>query len=83
MNKTPPLVFIEWDDASGSDGWIRAEKLIESDDKLARIKTVGYLVHEDKDSITLTMAHDTTNNNFGAFMSVPKSCIRKRKKIAQ
>lgn len=82
MSNNIKLIYIRWEDATGSDGWIRADRLIEAE-KLATIHTVGYLVHEDAISVTLSMAHDVSNNNFGAYMSIPKSCIKKRKTLTQ
>jgi hypothetical protein len=79
--KGPQIIFIRWIDATGADGWVRASKLIEDENKLAEIETIGYLVHEDKQSITLTMAKDISNGNCGAYMSIPKVCITKRKLI--
>lgn len=79
--KEPKIIMVKWMDASGADGWVRASKLIEDDNRLAEIETIGYLVHEDKQSITLTMAKDLSNSNCGAYMCIPKVCITKRKTI--
>lgn len=79
--KQHQLLEIVWQDASGADGWIEASRLINSS-TIITIHTVGYLVKEDTESITLTMALNPEGSQYGAFMHIPKVNVKKRKKLA-
>lgn len=72
------LVLVEWEDANSTPGWfIEVPK-----ERLLLCRSVGYLVGETKDSVTL--AH-TVNaaEMFGDLFSIPKNCIRNRRVLVK
>jgi hypothetical protein len=74
-----PLYKITWEDACGGDGWVTKEDL----DSYTPIfhQSVGYLVKETDTFMTICMSHDVKGNEFGAWLLIPKSYIKKKKKL--
>lgn len=71
-----PKVYVEWFDAFSDMGWKSPSEI---DSHLVCI-TIGFLVKEDKDGITISC---TINNN-GEFtdpLTIPRGMIRRRKSI--
>lgn len=64
------IVLIEWRDAQSSPGWHGADELQRG---LAAIKSVGWLVSESEESVTLAISVGT--HAAGDLLSIPKSCI--------
>ena len=71
------ILEITWIDAAGADGWELLKNV--ADEKLPLITSIGYLVADRKDSLTITMAHDVANSNAGAWMIIPKVNIKRRR----
>lgn len=71
------ILEITWIDACGGDAWIEVGDLKAK--KISRITTVGYLVKEKEDSITLTMSFDEEHEMYGAFLVIPKINIKKKR----
>ncbi len=71
------IVLIEWDDSNVTHGWIPKDLL---NDRLAHCKTVGFVVSEDVDKITVTLGesdYDTTMER----LTIPKPCITSIKEM--
>ena len=71
-----PLVEVEWLDSSASTGWAFTGEL---DHDLIPIRTIGRLVHADKQKVVLAMSIDVgtqgqrqTNNR----TTIPRAMIR-------
>jgi hypothetical protein len=73
---TPPLVWIEWEDACSTDGWTHASDKVA---QLRKVVTVGY-VKEETDQV-LSVAGSKTDDDFACIMHVPKSCITRRESM--
>jgi len=73
------LVLIDWLDAVGQDGWITEKELITQTPVLHH--SVGYLVKDDKDHVTITMSYDDKKESLGAWLLIPKKYIKKMKKL--
>lgn len=71
------IIYIEWQDAVGADGWSRMTNI--EKEGLAVIKTVGFLLKETKEAVTVLHSVDISNNQSGAWMVIPKAQIKKRK----
>lgn len=71
------IIYIEWQDAVGADGWSRMTNI--EKEGLATIKTVGFLLKETKESVTVLHSIDISNNMSGAWMVIPTAQIKKRK----
>ena len=75
------IVRVEWEDSSSTSRiWNSKEYL--STAKNQRCVSVGFLVHEDKDCVVIA-GHMGLNDtpDFAGDMRIPKSAIRKRKRI--
>ena len=75
-----PLYEITWRDASCSNGWKPFDKITDHDLCHYEVKTVGYLVRENKDYYLLAQSmsnHDNVDNRF----QIPKKWIVRKKRI--
>lgn len=75
------IVRVEWEDSSSTSRiWNSKEYL--SSAKNQRCVSIGFLVHEDKDCVVIA-GHMGVNDqpDFAGDMRIPKTAIRKRKRI--
>ena len=73
------LVLIDWIDAVGGDGWVTEEELQNQTPMLHH--SVGYVVKDTKDHVTISMSYNEKKNNMGAWLLIPKKYIKKVKKL--
>lgn len=75
------IQHIIWEDATGGDGWENVKTVKET--TLATSIVVGFLVKEDKKTVTLTMGYfaDDHDDELGAFLVIPKINIIKRRTV--
>lgn len=73
------LVQITWVDAIGGDGWTTEKELKEQE--LIIHNSVGYVVMEDNDKVTITMSYDADKDNLGAWLCIPKRYIVEMREI--
>lgn len=73
------LVQVTWLDAIGDDGWLSLEKL--KKEKPHEHNSVGYVAHETKEFITISMSYDKEEETMGAWLLIPKAYIKKIKKL--
>lgn len=66
-----PLVYVVWKDAVSSDAWRDTTEEF----KLTTIHTVGFMITEDDESITLTMNLDMDNAAVSMTMTIPLAWI--------
>jgi hypothetical protein len=66
-----PLVYVVWKDAVSCDAWIDAD----AEHRLTTIHTVGFIIAEDQESITLCMNLDMENGNVSMTMTIPLAWI--------
>lgn len=74
------MIYFEWADATGQAGWMDRETQRSFDWNPMLIKSIGILVREDKDSVTICHSlseHDHING----YITVPKGWIKKRKTV--
>ena len=74
------IVYIEWVDAAGREGWENVEHVIKTDFQKS-IKTVGYILKEDENEIVVTGSYDESNDTCLSYIMIPKSAIRDRKGV--
>ena len=84
--KPSPLLLIEWTDAGTitHGDWLSREEVMDDAhaDKFLN-RTVGWLLHEDKQAVILAaQIADGEKPQFDLVMRIPKSLIRKRKVLA-
>jgi len=73
-----PLVLVIWDDAVSGHGW---EAIQDIDSKPHEIHTVGYMVKQTKEAVTLVMSLDHENDYQNCTFVVPKGMIKEIKKL--
>lgn len=71
------IVYFEWRDAAGRDGWIPADHLPNT----ALVKSVGWVLKEDKDTIWITSGWEPAQDGAMGAIAVPKAWIKKRRYI--
>lgn len=78
------LVYIEWEDSQGcSPSWQRTANY---DPEVVIIKSVGWIIHENKKTISIAgnIAEETntTDAQANGIMTIPKRCVVKRKNVS-
>lgn len=68
------VIYIEWLDSSSTHGW---QKNIPN--STLKCTSVGYLIDETREKLTMAMSHDVDNNNYCQFMEIPKRVITKKR----
>jgi hypothetical protein len=69
--KRPILVEVEWVDVLATCGWEKLEEV-----NIPTLKTYGYLVYKDKDSIKVSSTKDEGGDWF-ATHAFPRGCVKK------
>lgn len=72
------IIKIEWLDATSVDDW-QATKDIKPE--LSHIITIGHLVLETPNIITVALSYDKTNECVSNFIHIPKAWIKSKKLI--
>ena len=78
---THPIIQVEWEDSSSTNRvWNQGDYLAKQ--KNQRCMSIGFLVHEDEHCVVIAghMGLDE-HPDFSGDMRIPKSAIRKRKKV--
>jgi hypothetical protein len=70
------VIYLEWTDACGQDGW---HPIGAKDYTPETIKTIGFLLLEDKEKVVVT--HSLSDAYHNAYIIIPKGWITKRKII--
>lgn len=71
-SKNYPLVLVKWYDAESHDDWEDISK-VSRECKL--IETVGFIVADDNNGLTLAMNHDRVNEMVSMIMCLPNHWI--------
>lgn len=69
------VVLVEWQDAESFDPWIAID---EAPQELTVIKSVGFLIRETKDILTLALNHDVEGEEISCVMNIPRAWIKKK-----
>ena len=77
------IELIIWRDAeSESSEWTSREKaIVYAKEQLPNVESVGFILHETKDAVTLVHSWDKTNDAVTHAIKIPKKWIIKRKKL--
>lgn len=68
------IIEVIWFDAVSIDSWHVVEDL--KQDEPAEIYSVGYLIHETKNKITMALNLDSQNDKASCTMVIPKKWIK-------
>lgn len=81
MPKQPalPVAYVEWVDSQTSYGW-RKFDLRQGDDEPCVIRSVGIVAHQNRVSVSLSTSQ-SKNGNVVDFITIPRSAIKKLKKL--
>lgn len=71
----PVMVSILWRDAASVDDWVSRDDI---DHSCSVVKTVGILVNENKDCLTIALNHDLSSDSLSCFIVIPKAWIESR-----
>lgn len=76
-------VYLEWVDSTSHSGnrWEDKERVIRHSG-VSRCKTIGFVLKEDADQITIINSIDTKYDNVSGDMTIPKCSIRKRRVVS-
>jgi hypothetical protein len=78
-----PLLFVEWEDHAGSDGWTALDDAIRSNDDSTLCQTVGWLIAENRERITVASSIGPANDvkpkpDCAGQMTIAKALIKTR-----
>ena len=76
--KRKPIVEVLWNDSATRHGWQKPDV---AKNEHCVCRSVGYLWHEDPETITLIESYDTDDDNIGCATSIPKNCIISSRQI--
>ena len=78
MTKKPslPIAYIEWEDSSANSGWRKPD---ETYDTPEMIRSIGILVHNTKDFVSISTSQGTTT--FMDTLTIPRSAIRVMRRL--
>ena len=69
------MIYLRWLDSALNPEWTRAPN---EETGLAKIETVGYLIHEDEQHVEIAQSSNE-DYRFGAILSIPQSVILERR----
>jgi hypothetical protein len=77
---TDPLVYVEWVDSSGFDGWAPRNELADQP-RPATCRTAGIVVAENDQALTIALSIDDTDGNFNGAITIPHFAITTREAL--
>lgn len=69
-------VYVEWIDSETDDGW---GKIKDVSDNLTLCRTIGYLIKDSSDFVTIAHSWDEENDHVNGTIQIPKVAIKKKK----
>lgn len=72
------IMLIEWVDAESIDAWTEIDNLSQT---LPTIKTVGFIVKQTKDLLTIALNYDADNQSVSCVMKIPNQWIKSKRLI--
>lgn len=73
------IYLIHWNDAESIDDWTELSQI---DHEAALIKSIGWLINENKKTVTLALNHDTKNGSYSCLIKIPKGMISLKRKVS-
>jgi hypothetical protein len=77
---TEPLVYVEWVDSSGLDGWAPRNALADHS-RPSTCRTAGIVVAENDQALTIAQSVDDTHGHFNASITIPHFAITAREAL--
>jgi hypothetical protein len=82
MKKVPPIICVAWEDPCTYSEWTYRKDAEKK--KAQEVLSIGFLVSEDEDYITLALDVSTDeegDEQFNAYAVIPKGCVRRRRTV--
>lgn len=79
-SNSPIMLSVHWRDATSVDEWTFP---VDIEHRCNIIHSVGILVNETKDLITLALNHDTDSSALSCFIVIPKVWLVSRKVLIE
>lgn len=81
-----PLVYVEWEDHAGTDGWMPIDDVIRANGDSCLCYSVGWLIAENKERITIAASIGTSTDvkpkaDCAGQMIIAKALIKSRRVI--
>ena len=80
MSKNHRVDIIEWLDAVSVDAWTDREEI---EHQAQPIVSIGILVEENDEVVTLALNHDTARDAYSCIMCIPKGMITRRRVVGK
>jgi len=74
------VLEVHWVDSWADSSWTSSSEI---DTDILPTISIGILSYESSDSIVLAISYDRDTDSWNPLISIPKSAIKKRKKICQ
>lgn len=78
--RTTPKIYVEWIDSAALRGWQHGSTLTESETDLCKIVSIGFLIRESKDYITISTSVSSGGSTMDP-LTIPKVAIKKLRRI--
>lgn len=75
MTSHKKIVCVEWDDASGQNGWRQEKDVLNL--SLSKCESVGYLVKKNKTQIILVQSIDRDLKSMDNSLTIPRKCVKR------
>lgn len=76
------IVYIEWLDAGGIQGWHDRQAVID-DSSLPLCTTVGFVLHETDAMLVVAQNYDKDSDKVGETTSIPRSVIQFQQELSR
>jgi hypothetical protein len=78
--RRPKIVRVKWDDSAAPRGWQRMDELVVD---IVNVDTVGFLVAEDRKTVTVAVSYvaDEGQEQACGMVTIPKSAIKKMRTL--
>ena len=77
--KNRKATYIEWEDSISTTGNLWVERKHVERNQVDRCSTIGFVLKETKDLLTVVNSFDSQSNCVSGDMTIPKCAIRKRR----
>jgi hypothetical protein len=72
MSFKPYPALVKWLDAESIDAWTEKDQV---DHSLAPIVSIGWVIQQGDESLTIALNHDEKNESFSCMMKIPKGMV--------
>lgn len=75
-----PLVEVTWHDAKSDERWRSLRDILEDQEPLARVRSVGFLLRKNR--AVVVVGHGISDDgDYESTMAIPRACVKQIKVI--